>query len=437
MVASFPAAPRWFVVVLAVAASLATAQVPPPPAPVPEAPAFSQQELDQMLAPIALYPDELLSQILMAATYPLEVVMAARWSRDHPGLRGEEAVKAVAAEPWDPSVKSLVAFPQVLALMDQRLDWTQRLGNAFLAQEQQVMGTVQGLRRRAYAAGNVPRDHVVVQDQAGTLVIVPANPQVVYVPYYDPRVVYGPWWWPAYPPMYWPPWPGYVAPPGVSVGFWWGIGVGVSAAFFFGAFDWPHHHVTVLRRPFYYPPSRPPPGVWRHDPIHRRGVPYRTENVRREFGRPTVPPAAVPRLEYRGREPSAPRQGGPTVRPAPQPPVARAEPPGARTQPPVARTQPPVARTQPPVARAQPPGARPQPSAPAQPRVQAPTREPAPRAFEGIRAGGEKTRQYSSRGQASISHRAPPAAASAPRSGSRAAPQSRGAAPSGAARGHK
>ena len=136
------------------AAFAAFAQIPPPPAGFPPAPppanllAFSQQELDQMLAPIALYPDPLLSQILMAATYPLEIVEAARWIAAYPGLRGDDAVRAVAAQQWDPSVKSLVAFPQIVKLMDQRLDWTQRLGNAFLAQQAQVMDTVQELRRR-------------------------------------------------------------------------------------------------------------------------------------------------------------------------------------------------------------------------------------------------------------------------------------------------
>src|SRR5512135_1493868 len=121
---------------------------PPPPAGVssPTQPAFSQPELDQMLAPIALYPDPLLSQILMASTYPLEVVEAARWSRANPTLRGEDAVTAVAGYSWDPSVQSMVAFPQILATMDERLDWTQRLGNAFLAQEAQVMDTIQALR---------------------------------------------------------------------------------------------------------------------------------------------------------------------------------------------------------------------------------------------------------------------------------------------------
>src|SRR5450759_340250 len=118
-------------------------------------PLTPQPQLDQMLAPIALYPDALLSQILMAATYPLEVVEAARWSRSHPNFAGDDAVRAAERENWDPSVISLLAFPQVLARMDENLEWTQALGDAFLDQESQVMDTVQDLRRRAQAAGNL------------------------------------------------------------------------------------------------------------------------------------------------------------------------------------------------------------------------------------------------------------------------------------------
>ena len=394
---------RWnLFAVLALAATVAAAQAPPPPPAA--APAFSQAELDQMLAPVALYPDELLSQILMAATYPLELVEAARWASAHRGLSGEQAVSAAADQPWDPSVKSLLAFPQILSMMDQKLDWTQRLGNAFLAQGPQVMETVQQLRQRAYASGNLQsNDRQIVQQQAGSIVVVPAAPQVVYVPYYDPLVVYGPWWWPAYPPVYWPPWPGYVVAP--APGYWWGMGIGISVGFFFGAFDWPHRHVVVVHAPprIYHPlPGRPPPapGVWRHEPDHRRGVPYRSEPVRREFGQ-APRPSAPPRLDYRGRE-------APTPRTLPAPAVKPQPPAAARTQ----------------------------------PQARAPISQP-PHAFEGIRAGGERTRQFSERGQASISHAQRPAPSAAPRTATPAprtggaVPRSGGAAPSGAAKGHR
>ena len=201
---------------------------------------YSQPELDQMLAPVALYPDPLLSQLLMAATYPLEVAEAARWTRANPGLQGDAAVRAVQNEDWDPSVKSLVAFPQLLARMDENLDWTRRLGEAFLAQEPHVMDTVQQLRRRAQAAGNLQSgEQLYVQQQGQTIVIQPASPQYVYVPYYDPMAVYGPWWWPAYRPIAWTPWPRPVR-------------VYLSFGFFFGNFDWHQRHVRVVHPTAYY-----------------------------------------------------------------------------------------------------------------------------------------------------------------------------------------
>src|SRR6266508_1236195 len=152
--------------VLLVSASVAFAQTQ---APAPRKAAATQQELDQMLAPIALYPDSLLSQIFMASTYPLEVVEAARWSRANPGLKGEEAVNALEQRDWDASVKSLAAFPQVLAMMDQQLEWTARLGDVFIAQEPQVMETVQSLRQKAYEAGNLGSTEQAYVVQQGDL----------------------------------------------------------------------------------------------------------------------------------------------------------------------------------------------------------------------------------------------------------------------------
>ena len=216
---------------------------------------YSQPELDQMLAPIALYPDALLSQVLMAASYPDEVSEAARWTRANIGLQGDDAVRAVQYEDWDPSVKSLVAFPQILARMTENPAWTQSLGDAFLAQEPHVMDTVQQLRRRAHAAGNLPSsEQMYVQQQGQTIVLQPASPQYVYVPYYDPLVIYGPWWWPAYRPVAWAPWHGYARPyrPGVPAGFWWGTPVGLSFNFFFGDFDWHHRHARVAHPNAYY-----------------------------------------------------------------------------------------------------------------------------------------------------------------------------------------
>ncbi|HYD34250.1 MAG TPA: DUF3300 domain-containing protein, partial [Methylophilaceae bacterium] len=214
---------------------------------------FTQQELDQMLAPIALYPDALLSQILMAATYPGDVAEAARWSREHPELEGEVAVKSAEREDWDPSVISLTAFPQILLQMDEKLDWTEQLGEAFLAQQEQVMDTVQHLRKQAYAAGNLQsNEHIRVLQQDRVIVIEQATPQIVYVPYYNPRVVYGSWWWDAYPPVYWDPWPGYHS--GFGPGYYRGNGINVGLGFFYSNFDWHRHHLNV--HPHHYGHSR-------------------------------------------------------------------------------------------------------------------------------------------------------------------------------------
>src|SRR3990170_5995333 len=187
------------------------AQIPPPlPAGVPAPPTFRQEELDQLLAPIALSPDSLLAQILRAATSPLEVVLAARWVRAHPDVKGPQLEAAMQQQPWEPTVKSLTAFPEVLAMMDGNLDWTQRLGGAFLAQQPDVMAAIQMLRAKAYAAGylqSTSQQIVIAEPQV--IRIEPATPQIVYVPVYNPTVVYGPWWYPAYPPYYWYP-PGYM-----------------------------------------------------------------------------------------------------------------------------------------------------------------------------------------------------------------------------------
>ena len=172
-------------------------------------PVFKAEELEQILAPIALYPDSLLTQILMASTYPLEIVQADRWAKQNKDMKGDALAKALEAQPWDPSVKSLVNFPQVLAMMSEKLDWTQKVGDAFLAQQKDVMGTIQKLRHKAQASGNLKTTkEQVVKVEKEVIIIESASPQVVYVPTYNPTVVYGAWAYPAYPPY-------PVYPPGI------------------------------------------------------------------------------------------------------------------------------------------------------------------------------------------------------------------------------
>ncbi|HEX7417674.1 MAG TPA: DUF3300 domain-containing protein, partial [Steroidobacteraceae bacterium] len=293
---------------------------------------------------------------------------------------GDDAVRAAEGENWDPSVKSLVAFPQVLERMDENLQWTQSLGDAFLDQQAQVMDTVQTLRRRAEAAGNLRSDERLrVQDSGSGLMLDPVNPESVYVPYYDPMVVYGSWWWPAYPPVHWQPWSGYFARPGYARGFYWGPPVGISAGFFFGAFDWPRHHVRVVQvNNYYYSHSvavnraviaNRAPGAWQHEPEHRRGIVYRSAEAQRRFGaarapqvqgnrawpadvrrsdvrsdvRPAAQPALRPDARSDGRRPDA-RPGAETranVQPAPAtPPAPVMQPAPAAQRAPVIQTTP-------------------------------------------------------------------------------------------------
>ena len=215
---------------------------------------YSQAELDSLLAPIALHPDGLLSQILIAATYPEEVAAAAAWSRANPQLAGDDAVRAVQYEPWDPAVKALVAFPDLLAHMDASPQWLYDLGQAFLGQQAQVMDSVQGLRRRAQASGYLnDRDHAVYQQ--GDAILVQPRAQIVYAHYYDPYVVYGPWWWPGFYPVYWTPW---IARP-----------VFFQRGFFYSMPAWHSHHIRVVHRPVHVPHNHHTvthfvPGKWQH-----------------------------------------------------------------------------------------------------------------------------------------------------------------------------
>src|SRR5215475_3371842 len=199
-------------------------------------PPLKPEELDQMLAPIALYPDALLSQIMMAASYPLEVVEAARWSKANPTLKGDAAVAAVKDKTWDASVKSLVAFPDVLAQMNEHLDWTQKMGDAMISQEADVADSIQRLRGKASAAGNLqstPQQTVTTQGSGDNVqyVIQPTNPDVVYAPSYDPSWAYGAWSNPDYPPTYYP------FAGALARGFLWGAGFAAAGALF-GGWNW-------------------------------------------------------------------------------------------------------------------------------------------------------------------------------------------------------
>src|SRR5258705_6614375 len=200
---------------LVVAALTATAAVSGPlPQDGTKPSAFDQPHLEQLVAPIALYPDALLTQILMASTYPLEIVQADRWVAKNPDLKGTELEEALKTQDWDPSVEALCGFPTVLKQMSENLDWTRDLGDAFLGQKAELMDTVQTMRKKALDAGalKTTEQQKVVQED-GAVAIEPAQPDVVYVPAYSPTVVYGPGWY--YPYWYYPYWY-YPPPPGAG-----------------------------------------------------------------------------------------------------------------------------------------------------------------------------------------------------------------------------
>jgi hypothetical protein len=261
----------------------------------------------------------------MASTYPVEVVQADRWTRANPNLSGDALADALEQQPWDPSVKSLVNTPEVLAMMSDKLDWTVRLGDAFIGQQQQVMDTVQDLRRRAQEAGtlkNTPEQRVQTLVQAEPansreIIIEQTNPDVVYVPVYDPYVCYGPWWHPNYRPFFWCP-PTY--PIGWS-GIWFGLSYrcGAPWGYAWGRPDWRHHHFTVdvhrherfnthIDRPHFQQQIdrrddhfHVDQGTWVHDAGHRKGVWYRDSNVAQRFGAPTPPKVNHERNPFRDR----------------------------------------------------------------------------------------------------------------------------------------
>jgi Protein of unknown function (DUF3300) len=286
-----------------VAGAMVLAQEAPPPAAPPAPPAtapaqiLTPDQLDTLVAPVALYPDPLLGQILAASTYPLEVVEANQWLQQNKGLSGQQLLDAARQQNWDASVQALVAFPDVLARLNQDIRWTTDLGNAFLAQQPEVMAAVQRMRARAQVNGKLQsnsQETVTTQNENGqsAIEIEPANPQVVYVPVYNPEWVWGPPVWGVYPPLFYP---------GIGVGlsFWPGIYVG---GFFggccgWGAFGWGwgfnwFGHSLLVNNYFlhrygfadFHGGAFRGTAAWAHDPAHRLGVPYANRGVAARFG---------------------------------------------------------------------------------------------------------------------------------------------------------
>jgi hypothetical protein len=250
---------------------------------------YTPPELEQLLAPIALYPDSVLAQVLMASAYPAEVQLAAEWLRRNPTFKdkGDAAVRAADDQPWDPSVRSLVAFPQVLDTLDANPDWTAQIGDAFIDQRPEVMAAVQALRVKAQLAGNLQsNDRLTVSSQDRTILIQTPNPQVVYVPSYNPTVVYGVWPYPTYPPVYLPPPPGYYVGSALASGIAFGVGIAVTNAIW-GGFNWGGNDVNINVNNFNNVHINNQQNYlrtgnkWEYDASHRRDIP-RNDRASRE-----------------------------------------------------------------------------------------------------------------------------------------------------------
>ncbi|WP_146907572.1 DUF3300 domain-containing protein [Arenimonas daejeonensis] len=318
-------------------AAQAAASPAPAAAPAREV-LFGPEELAQVVAPIALYPDPLLAQVLMGATYPGDVADAAKWSKAHPDEKGETAVTKVADQPWDPSVQALVAFPQVLDMLGQDPAWVQKLGDAFLAQSNDVMDAVQKLRRQAQDAGNLSSNE---QQKVSTLpaldgtptgadgetviVIEPSEPDVIYVPAYNPTTVYGSWAYPYYPPMYYPP-PAYYYPGGAfAAGIFWGVAI--SGGCCWGNMNWGGGDIDIdIDRYNEFNRNNQINGgdrnrgergdrgsrgeggreKWNHNAANRDGVPYRDQANRERNGRQMD--GASNRQGFRGESPQRSQQ---------------------------------------------------------------------------------------------------------------------------------
>ena len=281
--------------------AFAQAAEPPAPSGTEEVPKIPNDQLDSLVAPVALYPDPLLAQVLAASTYPLEIIQLEQWLKRHSNLKQDALANEVAKQHWDSSVQSLAILPDVVTRLSQNVAWTTDLGNVFLAQPSDVMAAVQRMRAKAKSKGTLettPQQTVETETAEGggeVIMIEPANPQYVYVPSYDPAVVYGPPIYP-YPPYYYP---GYV--PGMGLAFGTGLILGAAWANHWGDCNWGHGDVTINnknnfnrnninnvnggnRNQIANRPSQGAGGKWQHNPAHRGGAPYGDRRTASQYG---------------------------------------------------------------------------------------------------------------------------------------------------------
>jgi len=294
------------------------------PAAAPSQALLKPAELDQLVAPIALYPDALLSEVLIASTYPLEVVQADRWAKSNNSLKGEALTAALAKQGWDDSVKALAQVPNVLTIMADQLEWTQKLGDAVLAQQPELMDAIQRLRGRAQANGKLQstKEQTVTVESAAPaqggggqaqegqapaqyIVIEPTSPTEMYVPYYDPAVVYGAWPYPDYSPYYFPPPPGYYAGGAIAAGIAFGSAVAIGHAIW-GNCDWGRRNINVANRNVNINNLDRSNinnfNKWEHNADHRHGVKYNNADVRQKFAKNDIQAGKGARQDFRGKD---------------------------------------------------------------------------------------------------------------------------------------
>ena len=284
------------------AASLAAGAQQPAPTQTPPPSQTDQtllkpEQLEALVAPIALYPDALLANMLAAATYPLEVVEADRWIKENKNLKGDALKTAVDKKGWDDSVKALTATSSVLDMMSDKLDWTKDLGDAMLAQQADLMDAIQRLREKARSNNKLSttkEQKVTVKQQENKQVIViePTDPNEMYVPYYEPAAVYGTWPYADYPPYYFG-YPSYIGAGVVAAGIAFGTAwaIGRWGNYWRGGCNWGNRNVFINNRT----------NVWNHNPAHRQGVRYNNANVQQRFGNNNIRAGAGNRTDFRGK----------------------------------------------------------------------------------------------------------------------------------------
>ena len=280
----------------AAAQQAAPTQTPPPSQ--TDQNLLKPEQLEALVAPIALYPDALLANMLAAATYPLEVVEADRWIKENKNLKGEALKAAVDKKGWDDSVKALTATPSVLDMMNDKLDWTKDLGDAMLAQQADLMDGIQRLREKARSNNKLSSNKqqkvtVTQQENKQVIVIEPTDPNALYVPYYEPGTVYGAWPYADYPPYYFG-YPSYIGAGVVAAGIAFGTAwaIGRWGNYWGGGCNWGNRNVYVNHRTT---------GVWQHNSLHRQGVRYSNANVAQRFGNNNIRAGASNRMDFRGK----------------------------------------------------------------------------------------------------------------------------------------